>query len=151
MKRLDQYNVTLNNKSKFAQTTLRFLGHTISNKGIQIDDDKFKAITNACVPRDVKSLRSFLGLAGYFARHVKSFADVVEPLRVLMRNGSKFDWTTEADTRFNLVKKLVGGNVTLSMFDPDLDVIVTTDASQYGLGGVLSQIRDGQEIPIAFA
>ena len=149
IQRLDKYGIKLNEKCQFAKQSLKFLGHTITSDGIQIDDDKFKSITNMSVPTDEKSLRSFLGLAGYFARHIPSFAQVVEPLRCMLRREGKFEWSNAAQTSFDQVRQLVGRNLTLSMYDPDLDVIVTTDASAYGLGAVLTQIKNGCEITVA--
>jgi hypothetical protein len=151
IQRLDKFGIKLNEKCQFAKQSLKFLGHTISSDGIQIDEDKFKSITNMSVPKDEKSLRSFLGLAGYFARHIPSFAHVVEPLRCMLRKEAKFEWSKSAQQSFDNVRKLVSQNLTLSMFDPNLDVIVTTDSSSYGLGAVLSQMNKGREITVACA
>ena len=79
---------------------MKFLGHTISENGIQ-PDDKFRAMVDAQIPHDKKSLRSFLGLAGYFAKYIPQFADIVEPLRALTRTNSKFVWCDETQQSFD--------------------------------------------------
>ena len=71
-------------KCKFNQTCLNFLGHTISDKPIQIDDDKYKSIVDAPEPTDEKSLRSFEGLSRYYAKYIPRYIDVVEPLRTIL-------------------------------------------------------------------
>ena len=151
MSRLNDYGITLNNKCKFGQTKLEFLGHKITSNGVQISDEKFRALCDIPVPEDSKALKSFLGLAGYFSDHIPQFACIVEPLRALTRKNCKFNWSDDAQTSFEKVKQLVKENMMLSMFDPELETIVTTDASGFGLGAVLSQIRNGKEVIVACA
>ena len=93
--RLNKYGIKLNmGKCTFSRSTVKFLGHTINENGIQ-PNDKFQALVNAQIPHDKKSLRSFLGLAGYFAKYIPQFASIVEPLRCLIRGDSKFVWMTK--------------------------------------------------------
>jgi hypothetical protein len=147
---LEKYGVKLNkDKCLFSRTSLNFLGHTVSASGIQVDD-KYQAITNAPAPHDKKSLRSFLGLAGYFSKYIPRFATMVEPLRTLLRNDCCV-WTEEAQHSMDALKCTIGHSPTLSMFDPDADVILTTDASAYGLGAVLTQMKNGKEVTVECA
>ena len=148
LSRLDARGIQLNEKCHFNRTSLKFLGHTVSDKGIQVDE-KYRSITDAPVPSDCKALRSFLGLAGYFSKYIPNFADVVEPLRSIMRKGVKFVWSPECQNSFDVLKELVCKSPILSMFDPDLDVIVRTDASHIGLGACLNQMKDGVEVTVS--
>ena len=151
MSKLKSYGISLNDKCKFGQTSLRFLGHKITQEGVQIDEEKYCSLCEMPVPKDSKALKSFLGLAGYFSDHIPQLAHVAEPLRELTRHEVKFVWSQKAQRSFEEIKELVKKNLVLSMFDPDLDVIVTTDASGYGLGAVLSQIKNGKEVIVSCA
>ena len=149
--RLNKYGIKLNmGKCTFSRSTVKFLGHTINENGIQ-PDDKFQALVNAQIPHDKKSLRSFLGLAGYFTKYIPQFASIVEPLRCLIRGDSKFVWNDKAQESFDKVRQLMGESPCLAMYDPDLETIVTTDASGYGLGAVLTQIKNGNEVTVECA
>lgn len=138
--RLRKYNVQLNlPKCIFRQNKLLFLGHVITPEGIQIDDSQVRAITDAPAPKDATALKSFLGLAGYFSMHVRSFADVTKPMRDVLHS-PEFYWTAKAEQSFKRVKSAIQKAPVLSIFNPDLRTFVTCDASSYGLGAVLSQI-----------
>lgn len=129
--RLDSYGVKLNDKCKFNQSSIKFLGHIISSEGIRVDD-KYNALANASVPKDPKSLRSFLGLAGYFSKYIPNFAQLVEPLRAILRKSNEFKWSTECQSSFDQLKSLISKDPVLAMYDPELEVVVRTDASQDG-------------------
>lgn len=145
LSRLEGYGVQLNkDKCIFKQTEIHFLGHRISLNSITVGD-KIKAIEEAATPIDLPTLRSFLGLAGYFSNHVPNFTDLVEPLRKLSRIPTKFDWTDEHSNCFNDVKCALANSTKLTPFDPSLETVLTTDASGYGISGVLSQMKNGEE------
>lgn len=77
---------------------------------------------------------------------------MVEHLRALTRGSASFTWTPEAQKSFEQVKDLIINSPALTLFDPELHTIVTTDASNYGLGAVLTQIHpDWSEKTVAFA
>ena len=78
-------------KCQFFQQKIRFLGHTISADGISVDEDKIKAIQDWPEPRDVKELRSFLGLAGYYRKFVAGFSKVALPLTLLLHTETNFE------------------------------------------------------------
>ena len=152
LQQLQEVGLTLNTqKCHFSVQQIHFLGHVISREGLQPDESHVDAIRNAPVPTDVSALRSFLGLASYYSRFLPNVSTVTESLRVLTRKGVPFVWTPEADKAFNVIKDLIIHSVTLQLFDPALPVIVATDASAYGLGAVLLQVKDGSEVPVAFA
>lgn len=148
--KLQSHGIRLNTKCQFNQSGLDFLGHKISPEGIQVDD-KYKDIVNASVPADKKTLQSFLGLAGYFSKFINKYAEVVEPLRELLRTsaGVEFSWSSSAQEAFDNVRQAICEKRTLAMFDPDLDVVVSTDASHCGLGACLSQVKNGREVLVS--
>lgn len=155
LQRLTDAGLTLNmDKCSFRKSSLRFLGHVISKEGILPDTDHIIAIRDAPAPHDLASLRSFLGLTSWYSKFLPNFATIVEPMRVLQRDAaaSSFEWTVDADNSFKKLKQLILDSPVLALFDPSLPTFVTTDASDYGLGAVLTQLHpDRSERTVAFA
>uniref|UniRef100_A0A452IRM3 ribonuclease H n=1 Tax=Gopherus agassizii TaxID=38772 RepID=A0A452IRM3_9SAUR len=139
-------------KCKFRQTEQSFLGHTMSQAGLKPDPDHILAISNAPPRTDWQTLCSFLSLTSWYAKFIPNYASVIEPLRELLRRCSTLVWTTGAQTSFKTVKDLIVRSLVLALFSPALPTIVTTDASDYGLGAVLTQLHeDNTERTVAFA
>ncbi len=140
IQRLQDAGLKLNqSKCQFNKTSLHFLGHTVNAQGIQPDEDHLSAILHAPAPEDATQLRSFIGLLSWYNKLIPNFATVVEPLRACIRNGSDFIWSEDAQKCFNDVKQVLIHSPALSLFDPELLMVVSTDASDYGLGAVLAQ------------
>lgn len=109
---------------------------------------------NAPAPHDTSSLRSFLGLASWYSKVIPDFATAVEPLRGVLRDSTdlNFMWTVEAESSFTALKGLIVNGPALALYDPELPTYVTTDASDYELGTVLTQRHSDQsERVVAFA
>jgi len=139
-------------KCNFCQSCLRFLGHMMNGNGIQPDDDHLQAIMQAPAPTDVTSLRSFLGMLSGYKKFIPNYATLVEPLRACLRQDSEFEWTDDAQQSFMDVKKCLVDSPALALFHPEMPIIVSTDASDYGLGATLSQVYpDRSERTVAFA
>jgi len=78
--RLEQANFKIQpEKCVFATDTVEYLGHVCTPQGIRPDPRKFKAIKEYPVPKTVKDIRSFIGLAGYYRRHIPNFARLSQP------------------------------------------------------------------------
>lgn len=110
LNRTDASNMKLNHKCVFAVNEVHFLGHNISAQGLSPLELKVHAIRNTTPPTDSKTLQSFLGLAGYYATFLPHYADVVEPLRCMFRQGHTFEWSDKADASFNKIKELLSNN-----------------------------------------
>lgn len=82
----------------FAQRKISYLGHVISDQGVATDPTKIEAIVHWPTPVDVKQLRSFFGLAGYYRKFVKHFGVISKPLTDLLKKGALFIWTQDHDT-----------------------------------------------------
>lgn len=82
---------------------------------------------------------------------IPSSSPVVEPLRALLRGNSAFTWTDAAQVAFSRVKELIASSPALTLFDPVLPTLVTTDACDYGIGAVLTQLHGDSEKTVAFA
>ena len=103
-------------------------------------------------PQNKEQLRSFLGLYEYMSKFVKNFASKAAPLRAMMKDKVNFVWDENHQKVFDDIKSEIVKCPTLCAFDSSLNVetILTTDASQYGLGAVISQMSNGVEQPIIF-
>lgn len=88
----------------FAQTQLKYLGHVISATGVATDPKKIQDVQHWPVPTNVKEVRSFLGLAGYYRKFVKHFGVIARPLTDLLKKGTLFQWTSLQDTTFQQLK-----------------------------------------------
>ena len=96
------------------------------------------------------NLLAFYGLASYYRRFVKDFAKIAEPLSRLTRKNNTFTWTDETQESFDRLKRALMQTPTLEYPRPDIPCILDTDASDVAVGGVLSQVIDGKQRPIAF-
>jgi hypothetical protein len=99
--RLDQANFKIQpEKCVFATDTVEYLGHICTPFGIRPDPKKIKAIEEYRVPKTIKEIRAFIGLAGYYRRHVRNFAELVKPLTNLTKKDVPHDWTGEHQSAF---------------------------------------------------
>lgn len=132
-------------KCSFAQQPVQYLGHTIFDQGVAVDDSKIARIREWPTPTNVKSLRSFLRLAGYYRRFVKRFGTIAKPLTDLLKSNG-FHWSNEADMAFHALKRALISTHVLALPDFSQPFIIESDASDGGIGDVLSQGKH----PIAF-
>uniref|UniRef100_A0A5S6QCG5 RNA-directed DNA polymerase n=1 Tax=Trichuris muris TaxID=70415 RepID=A0A5S6QCG5_TRIMR len=154
LQRLQCNGLVLNDdKCKWSQNEILFLGHHISSAGIRPDFSRIEAVLNAPAPSSIQSLRSFIGMMTWYSKFIPNLSSTIEPLRALIRNAdSTFCWNTTAEESFQKLKHLLLESPALALFEPRLATVVTTDASGVGIGAVLSQIQeDGNERTIAFA
>ena len=133
------------------QKSVAYLGHIVSKNGIETDPVKVERVCEWPVPESSTEVKSFLGLAGYYCRFVPNFASVARPLRKLTEANVDFAWTSECQSSFDALKKLLSTAPILSYPDFSAEFILDTDASNHGIGAVLSQLKDGVEHPVAFA
>jgi hypothetical protein len=104
-------------KCKFAQNSISYLGHIVSASGVATDPHKVDAVVNWPVPMNVKELRSFLGLAGYYRRFVKHFALIAKPLTELLKKGVLFIWTQDHELSFDTLKTSISSAPVLALPD----------------------------------
>ena len=136
-------------KCLFMQPEITYCGYVISGNGIQPVVSKVIAINNAPEPKDVSQLRAFLGMLNYYHRFLPDVATILEPLHQLLRKGSKWQWQKEEQEAFAKSKELLQSAGLLVHFDPAKELVLATDASDYGAGVVLShKMEEGTERPI---
>ena len=150
--RIRQANLKLKpTKCSLFRRSVAFLGHVVSEKGIAMQTEKVQAIRDWPPCRNLNELRAFLGTAGYYRRFVKNFSAIAAPLFVLMKKGVRFKWTAECQQAFDSLKLKLMTEPILALPNDEGTYVLDTDASDLGLGAVLSQEQFGTEKVIAYA
>ncbi|GBG67113.1 hypothetical protein CBR_g81537 [Chara braunii] len=144
-----QYKIN-REKSSFGVPSVIYLGHVISGDGLAPEAAKIAAIQEWPQPQTVRDVRSFMGLASYYRKFVRNFSAVAAPLTNLTKKDTPFLWSLHCQLAFTRLKKALTRAPVLKLPDPTLPFILTTDASQYGIGAVLQQ-DDGNGLrPVEF-
>ena len=152
-------------KCVFFQEQVKYLGHVVSSSGVAMDPDKVEAVKNCPVPTTLYELRKFLGFASYSRRFIPGFARIAAPLHQLVgsvgkkgQKGKRFgktielsDWGQVHQKAFNTLKEKLSLTPILAYADFSQPFILETDASDQGLGAVLSQEQNGVRRVIAYA
>ena len=140
------------NKCIFMAPSVVYLGHMIDEHGLHPVPEKVKAVHEAPSPKNVTELKSYVGLLSYYGKFLPNLSSTLAPLYKLLRKDTPWGWTSEEKKAFELSKQLLTSSQVLTHYNPKLELVLTCDASSYGIGAVLAhQMPDGTEKPIAFA
>ncbi len=137
-------------KCELFRTEVEFLGHRVGQDGVKMMEDKVKAILDWPVPKSVREVRQFLGLAGYYRRFVRNFSKLVASLSDLTKDSVKFHWAEAQQDAFLQLKQAIADAPVLVLPDMEKPFVVQTDASGYAIGAVLMQDHGKGLQPIAF-
>lgn len=152
--KLKHAGLTINfSKSLFFREKLKYLGYVVDSNGLHADPDKVAPIVNYPCPKNRKEVRRFIGTASWYRRFIPNFSSLAAPLNKLTsqgKNAPPFVWTEEANAAFLKLKDCLISSPVLSCPDYSQPFQVHTDASDYGVGAVLTQIIDGDEKVIAY-
>lgn len=151
--RIRQFGLKLSEeKTVLGQDQINFLGHTISKDGVRPDIRKVAAIQRMAIPRDIKGIRRLLGTLNYYRRFVPEMAECLVPLNNLLKKGKKLIVTPAMEDSIRRCMGRLQEEPVLAFPDFSKQFTVTTDASEYALGAVLSQEgKKGEEKPVAYA
>ena len=160
-------------KCRFFQNSVRYLGHIVSNNGVETDPEKVSALHTWPRPQNLSELKSFLGFAGYYRRFVKDYSKIVKPLndltggyppyrkrrKVTSCSGGYFNpkepfadrWTPACKAAFEAIVTKLTSSPILGFANPKIPYILHTDASTSGLGAALYQEQEGEMRVIAYA
>ncbi|MBW0573660.1 hypothetical protein O181_113375, partial [Austropuccinia psidii MF-1] len=134
----------------FHASSVEYLGYVVTSEGLKMDSSKAQQILNWPQPKNIKALQSFLGFAIFYRPFIKNYSKKISALTSLLKKDSPFIFNEEALSQFQILKEAFTTAPILSNFNPSLPAVVETDASDYALGAVLSQVNDSGKHPIAF-
>lgn len=150
--RLRKFNLKIQlNKSEFLKKDVKFLGHIITSEGIKPNPDLIKSIKEWPLPLTIKDLQAFLGTIGYYRRFIQDFAKIVKPLTCQLKKDCKIEHSEDFVKAFEKCKEILMCSSILQYPDFSKPFNLTTDASNYAIGAVLSQGPTGSDKPVAFA
>lgn len=146
LEKLQQHQLYANRKKcEFGCLSIEYLGHVISANGVEAEKAKIVAMTEWPIPRNIKALKGFLGLTGYYRRFVQGYGVIARLLTDLLKK-DKFIWSEEAEDAFVKLKRVMTSVQVLALPDFGEQFVVESDASSKGLGAVLKQ----RQRPIAY-
>lgn len=150
--RLRKHNLKLQpGKCEFLRKELIYLGHKICQDGVRPDPSKVAAVQNFPTPKNQTQVKSFLGLSSYYRKFILNYAKIAQPLTNLLKKDVKFHWNDNCQESFEKLKHTLVNPPLLQYPDFSQKFNLTTDASQYALGAVLSQGPIGKDLPLSFA
>ena len=143
LKRLQKHGLYANGKKcSFHTESVNYLGHMIGPNGLQMDPAKVKVIQDWPEPRKVKDIQSFLGFTNFYRRYIHNYSDIVVPLTHLTRKN--FD--EKCKLAFLTLKQAFTTAPVLTHYKPGCPLVIETDASDYALAAILSQVEPNREI-----
>jgi len=138
-------------KCHFLQCKVNFLGQVVSNELVLPDPFKISKVKDWPIPSSVQEVQQFLGLTNYYQRFMKNFASIAKLLHQATEKGKRIKWTAECEQVFSFLKEYLTSAPMLALPDWTRPFILDTDASDCGIGAVLSQCQsDGSEHVIAY-
>lgn len=139
-------------KSYFFQTEIVFLGHKISEKGIEPNPEKIEVVKNFPLPKSVKEIKSYLGMIGYYRKFIPNFSKLTKPMTKYLKKDIKLNiHDQEYIDAFQASRNILINYPILQHPDFNRPFVLTTDASQFAIGAILSQGTPPNDLPIAYA
>jgi hypothetical protein len=136
-------------KCEFCKDSVTYLGYTISKFGISASLEKVKAIDAFITPKTVKELYQFLGMTGYYRSLIKNYSTIAVPLYELIKKGVKFVWSNNCQAAFEALKVALKSDEVMIMPNFEKPSILSTDASDEGMGAVIEQEDENGVVKVA--
>ena len=138
-------------KCELFKSEVLFLGHVVGQNGIRPNPKTIEAVMSWKEPTSVKEIQRFIGLCSYYRQYIQNFSHIAAPMLKLTKKNSKFIWNESCRSAFETLKEKLCSEPILAYPKQGLEYILDCDASNVGIGGVLSQVQDGKEHVIAYA
>ncbi|CAD6951694.1 unnamed protein product [Tilletia caries] len=126
-------------KCEFDCAATTFLGFTVSAAGIGMEDNKMRALLDWPPPTNLKELQALLGFANFYRRFIDGYSRLTLSLTRLTRKNTPFELLDTPLQAINELKAALTSAPLLQHFEPDLETIIETDASDFAISGILSQ------------
>jgi hypothetical protein len=126
-------------KCEFLISEVLFLGHIINREGLDVDPKKVTTILDWKAPKDVRGIKSFIRMAGYYRCFIEGFSKITRPMTTLFGKKVEFKWTLACQESFEMLKQKLTTSPVLILLDVHKPFLVYCDASYTGLGCVLMQ------------
>lgn len=151
LERLTVAGLTLSQeKCKFCLPELKYLGYVVDKNGLHVDAEKVNAILNIPTPKNVSEVRRVIGMASWYRRFLPEFSSTIAPMTALLKKKQKFVWSDQCEQAFKKIKNCLVSAPVLTCPDFNRPFTLQTDASGYGVAGVLSQNFDDGERVICY-
>lgn len=138
-------------KCEFFQKQINYLGFTIDEQGLKKNEERISSVLNAPTPCNISEVRGFLGMVNYYSKFIPNYASKMSPLYELLQKNTKFVWSRKCQEAYINIKKDITSDQLLAHFNPSLPIILTTDASNNAVAGVLShKFPNNENKPVAF-
>ena len=150
--RLSDANLKLQpKKCQFAAKRVEYLGHYFSKNGIQVNPSKIQVVKTYPVPKTRKQVKSILGLCNYYRRFVQDYAKIAGPLNNLLRKDVDYQWTSDCDKAFNVLKQKLISAPILAFADMQKPFFLSVDASGSAIGYILGQHdSENREVAVSY-
>ena len=151
LRRLQAAGFTLNpEKVTLGATEVKYLGHPLSPRGTRILPDRVAAIRQYPRPMNLRALRRFMGMVGFYARFIPGYADVAAVLHQLKKKGVPFEWHVEHQEAFDCLKRALCEAPVLQVPDFEKEFVLVTDASELAVSAVLHQRVSEGLAPVSY-
>jgi hypothetical protein len=125
-------------KCEFHRKELIFLGFIVGAHGLRMDPNKIEAVRDWPTPKTVKEVQAFLGFANFYRRFIEGYSRITTSLTELTKKDKPFVWTEKAREAFEKLKQYFTTAPLLVTFDPEREIVLETDASDFAIGACLS-------------
>ena len=148
MQRLSEINLRLSvNKCKYKMTSVPYVGHILTDKGLQVDPVKVEAISKMPSPENTQDLLRFMGMVKYICKFVPNLSEKSGVLNQLLKKDVLWTWEAHHQKAYDHIKDCIVNAAKLAYYDPQREVTLTCDASSHGLGAAC--LQEGR--PVAYA
>ena len=116
-----------------------FMGHVLTKDGLKIDQQKIEAIKNYETKKDIKAVRRLLGMCNYLSRFIPNYSNLTTSISHLLKKDVLYTWSGEQEEAMKTIKESLMKAPTLRFYNPNNELTLENDASEYGLGSMLTQ------------